>query len=309
MDWINLAELDKKAFLEMVAWLKECKKLRFLALNSVCYAPALIASVLSENTIHLTSLILTAPVSRQYEGFIMRDTEEFLHALANQTSLQRLWLKGGLEEHTKYEINSFKGLVDSLSKLVNLMDLRLTEFSDLFFDRHIVQLAGHLPKLEVWSTRGFGLTDAIWGKVASLRSVRALNFGPVTSFTAEGILEFISKLGPGNKGLILVLGEMSIGTITGAERKLIEERLAEKVGGTLEYDISDDRPGIIRRGDDRPGISIRGDYRHGWSKSSVTLTISRCRNVFIRGRFRRYIGERMVRFRRLATLISVREGL
>lgn len=299
MDWINLEELDKKAFLEMVAWLKECKKLRFLALNSVCYAPALIASVLSENTIHLTSLILTAPVSRQYEGFIMRDTEEFLHALANQTSLQRLWLKGGLEEHTEYETNSFKGLVDSLSKLVNLMDLRLTEFSDLFFDRHIVQLAGHLPKLEVWSTRGFGLTDTIWGKVASLRSLRALNFGPVTSFTAEGILEFISKLGPGNKGLILVLGEMSIGTITGAERKLIEERLAEKVGGTLEYDISDDRP----------GISIRGDYRHGWSKSSVTLTISRCRNVFIRGRFRRYIGERMVRFRRLATLISVREGL
>lgn len=60
--------------------------------------------------------------------------------------------------------------------------------------------------------------------------------------------------------------------ITWAEQKLIEERLAEKVEGTLEYD----------RWDDQLDIAGRGDYLHDWIKSLVMRIVSRCLNIFIR---------------------------
>lgn len=36
-----------------------------------------------------------------------------------------------------------------------------------------------------------------------LRSLRRLEFSAVTHFTADGMLDFIGKLGIGNKGLVL----------------------------------------------------------------------------------------------------------
>lgn len=192
---LGRAKSYQGSFGETFTWLKELKKLRILALLHSC-EPAWIAPILLGKSIHLTSL--------KYQSLQKRDTKIICQALANQTGLQRLWLEGrrGEDEDTLKETEA---LVDSLAKLVNLTDLRLERLSDSFADRHIVQLANSLPKLVSWSTWGNRLTDAIWGEIASLRSLQRLELWGWMSFTANSILDFIGQLGPGNEGLVLFL--------------------------------------------------------------------------------------------------------
>lgn len=66
------------AALKTIAWLKECKKPRILAFNDFAIAIDLMVPILSEYSIHLTSL--------KYEGASLLDTEKCFPALANQTS-------------------------------------------------------------------------------------------------------------------------------------------------------------------------------------------------------------------------------
>ncbi|MCJ1267316.1 hypothetical protein MMC22_007201 [Lobaria immixta] len=231
-DDTDLEESYKYAYLEIINWLKECKKLRILAFSKLFSAPSLMAPILLEESIHLTSL--------EYESYDFPDSKKFHQALANQTSLQSLWLKGDTDEGDVSDT-----LVESLSNLVNLTDLRLREVSDTFSDRHILQLANSLPKLEVWSTSGYGLTDAILGAVASLRSLRRLDIGALTSFTADGILGFVERLGPGNKGLILAVMNADMDSeLSGPEQELIQERIARKVEGRFEFTLSRDPDGV-----------------------------------------------------------------
>lgn len=215
------------AFLETVAWLKECKKLRDLTFAEFSGASGLLTSILSENSIRLTSL--------EYESRGFPDTENFLPALASQTSLQFLCLKEadctGDYETTK----TTNILVECLSNLVNLKELHTSKMFDNFSNLHIVQLASSLPKLEVWSTSGCELTDYIWDEVASLRSLRTLDFGAQTIFTVNGILDFIEKLGPGNRGLFL--------NVRNSKKNFSREKqmlmIDRKVGG--EFDFCYDR--------------------------------------------------------------------
>ena len=220
-DYFDLEEQYNDTFLETVAWLKECKQLRTLAFTHFPSANALMALMFLETDIHLISL--------RYVGEGFPDTEEYLLALANQTSLQFLCLKE--EENVEmHDPEAAAVLVETLSKLVNLTDLDVSENFGILTDLHIMRLARSLPKLKVWSTNGCGLTDFIWGAVASLRSLWRLRFDAVTNFTVDGILDFIEKLGPGNKGLVLNVTNSQI-RLSREEQKLIQEKIAKKVGG------------------------------------------------------------------------------
>lgn len=240
---LNL-EKSHHVFLETATWLKECKKLRILAFVSFPGAPALMAPILSDDSIHLTTL--------RYTGVIMRDTKSFYQALANQLSLQTLSLAGVLDEKTlqystrwqqqnlwlKGNVNEDSLdadiLVESLSQLFNLKTLHLVSWiSTSFEDRHIMQLASSLPKLEVWSTSGNCLTDAIWGEVASLRSLQRLDLGPLAIFTVDGILDFIEKLGPGNIGLDLFVKNAK--PMPWTKEQWIEGMIAKKVKGRFHF--------------------------------------------------------------------------
>lgn len=221
----DLENLPNDAFLETVAWLKKCKKLQNLALTMFSSAPV-IAPILLEKSIHLTSF--------EYEGSGIQDTAKFYQMLANQTSLQRLSLTGNVGEHAL----EADVLVESLSKLINLTHLGLEEISESFVDRHIVQLAGSLPKLEVWWTNASSLTDIIWGKVATLRVLQRLHLTALMSFTTDGILDFIEKLGPGNKGLVLSVTTFDMNCDFFVELTLIKETIAKKVEGRFEFILS-----------------------------------------------------------------------
>lgn len=120
-------------FLEMLAWLTKCKQLRLFCLTDFFSVSALMAPVLLESGIHFKTF-----------DSVMRNTYKFHQALANNTSLPSVWLRRFVDEYAlEADI-----LVESLSKLVNLTELRLAAISDSLVDRHILQLASSLPKLE-----------------------------------------------------------------------------------------------------------------------------------------------------------------
>lgn len=218
--------LEDLVVLEIVAWLKELKKLKVLAFDCSFIAPAFLSPIFLDDSICLTSF--------KYDCLAKGDTKTFNEALANQTSLKSLWLKGDLDE-SREEVDI---LVDCLSELVNLTDLNLGEVSEMFMDLDIVQLASSLPKLEVWSMSGYGLPNFIWGPLASLRSLRRLELCALTGFTADDILGFIEKLGPSNKGIFLSVknGEMD-NNLSYMEQEFIHEMIAKKVDGTFKYEL------------------------------------------------------------------------
>lgn len=219
-------EVNPDGFLETVAWLKECKRLKCLALTRFYSAATLMTPILLDDSINLTSL--------EYQGQGSPDTLIFHQALANKTSLQTVWLKHEKDSDEYYPMDMEKAdaLMECLSKLVNLTSLLLRRLTDYFTDLHVVRLAGSLLKLESLSVIGCMLSDDIWDAVACLRSLQTLNFGATTKFTPEGILRFIEKLGPGNEGLVLsvMLWELESDAL-GESYGLIKEAIAEKVRG------------------------------------------------------------------------------
>lgn len=222
----DLEKRHNDIFLEVIAWLCECKGLQAISLYNFLGAPALLTPVLLENSIHLDKLGL--------EGYSMSESEKFHQALSHQTSLQSLWLKGeSSDPGTDVDI-----LVESLSKLENLTDLRLRDISDSFLDKHICKLASSLSKLETWFTSGFDITDAIWSDMASLHRLRSMEFSALTRFTANGILEFIQKLGPSNQGLVLNVMMADVeSNLSDEEQSLIREALSSKLDGRFDFTL------------------------------------------------------------------------
>ena len=185
-------------------------------------ATALMASAFLEKDIHITSF--------KFEGRVFPDSDQFHPALAHQTSLQSLCLKEeGLPGRNR---NVADILVESLSSLVNLKDLRVEKVDANFSDQHIVQLARSLPKLEVWYMDGGMLTDAIWDAVASLRLLRSVNFGYRTIFTADALLDFIEKLEARNRDIILDVKPL-IRKFSWRKKTLIRKRILKIVRGRL----------------------------------------------------------------------------
>lgn len=219
------------AFLEIVAWLKERKKLRILAFETFVSAPALMTAILPDINIRLTSITYDEVLR---EG--PRIQESFFRAVASQTSLQSLWLEGGVQWN-KLDADD---VAKSLSKLVNLTYLRFGVISEIFRDRHIVHLARSLLKLEVWLMDGLGLTDAIWSGFTSLKFLRILIINGLGSSMVDGILGFVEGLGPGDKGLLLAIPEVQRDSEISAvweDRLLINDKIAQKVEGTFEIEF------------------------------------------------------------------------
>lgn len=211
--------------INMVAWVKQCKNLRVISLNRFRNSFAIATPLLLDNTIPLTRLDI--------EGDPMQDCMEFYRALAFKTSLRALSLAGDADEQG---MEAAELLLASLCRLVNLEELSLKDASDFFGNEAIMELARSLPKLEsLWSS-GFVFGDAIWDDIASLKSLRKLEFYALTEFTAQGIYNFISKLGPGNNGFSLsILMEDPEYNLLPDEISRIREMLMEKLDGRFEF--------------------------------------------------------------------------
>lgn len=218
---------DEDLVLQIVAWMKQCKNLRTISFTRFRNSFAIATPLLLDNTIPLTRL--------EIEGDPMQDCMEFYRALAHKTSLKALSLAGDADEQG---VDAAELLLASLCKLVNLEDLCIKDASDFFGNEAIMELARSLPKLEsLWSS-GFVFGDAIWNDIASLKSLRKLEFYALTEFTAQGIYNFISKLGPGNKGFFLgILMEDPEYNLLPDEVSNIREMLLEKLDGKFEFSL------------------------------------------------------------------------
>ncbi|KAI4143886.1 MAG: hypothetical protein L6R39_004404 [Caloplaca ligustica] len=226
---VDLKDDHNDVFLETIAWLRRCKKLQSVIIRNIRGGQDLVTPVLLENDIHLVNLEL--------KGYFMVDAHDFHQALANQPSLRELQLQG----HSDETGNGVPILVESLSQLTNLTDLRLQDISDYFTDEILGRLARSLPKLEGWWTSGWGVTDAIWPDVATLKSLRRLDIVAWSRFTANGILDFVLNLGPGNGGLVLAIMMADVDCdLTEEEQSTIRDTIAARVGGRFLFQLQQD---------------------------------------------------------------------
>lgn len=214
-------------FLEIVDWLRSCKDLADLRLRNFNDGPSLLTPLLLENNPSLTRLSL--------EGYAMTQHRQFHQALAHATHLESLWLKGDGEDVVRDDIDA---LVDALCALTNLKDLMLKEVSDYFRDEHISRLIQSLPQLEELWTSGYDITDGIWPSFTQSHNLRSLTFYAMTSFTANGILDFIVTLGPSNKGFLLSIMNADVDSnLTEEEQNSIRETLAVQLDGKFEFTL------------------------------------------------------------------------
>lgn len=253
---VDLEATQNDVFLEMVNWLRDCRDLRQLSFSKFRSAAALSARVLSNSDIKLEQLKL--------DSYMVKDQTAFHVALTQQPNLTSLSLEGNSDDIFGDDRTVF---VNSICHLEQLRYLRLifrSDDVDLLTDPEIGKLADHLTNLEEFHTSGYGVTDAVLERVSGLGKLRSLSFPAVTAFTLNGLLDFISKLGPGNQELTFLI-EMADpdSALTEQEQEIVREALLAKVGGSFGY--------LLLRG----GLDDRISQTQTDSSQNLTLKTTR----------------------------------
>lgn len=225
---VELEKTERDVFLKVVAWLRECRNLRELGFTNFLSAAAIVTPLLLEERIQLQRL--------QVDYYVVKDSRDFHVALAHQPSLRSLFLKGdGYDGITRDDLDI---MMESLGRLTELRELEFRGVSDLFDEARITYLAEHLKNLEDLYVGGTEVTDAVWEELASLKNLRSLTFVALSKFTTDGFLEFISKLGPGNRGMVLTIDNAHQNDyLSEEEQNLVREALFAQVGGRFEYTL------------------------------------------------------------------------
>ena len=210
------------------AWLTTCHSLtdlRFIN-DNLSLIPKLFTPLLLDPSIKLQNLELT-----RYDAASARD---FHSALASQgASLRSLIVKAD------GETCDCDWLMQHLCRLTKLKDLHLFFLSDFFQDVHIRTLADSMPELEELVVSGWNITDAIWPSLAKLKSLRRLDLNAFSTFTLDGLVEYISELGPGNQGLSLSISmaDPQCG-LSEPEQNVAREMLAARAEGRFDYTLA-----------------------------------------------------------------------
>ena len=221
----DLEHTQNDVFLEVISWLRECTQLHSITFQELLSGPAILTPILLENNINLVRL--------EVRGYVPSRAKTFHQALAHHHSLRSVSLWGDAED---CDIDT---LVEALCQLRHLTDLHLSNLSDFFRDEHICKLARSLPNLEELFTSGWGITDAIWSELATLRFLRRLDINAWSMFTLEGILKYISDLGPGNGGLSLaIMMADPDSALSEEEQAFLREELASRAEGRFEYTLA-----------------------------------------------------------------------
>ncbi len=90
--------------------------------------------------------------------------------------------------------------------------------------------------MEEFSTAGYDITDHVWPALSNLHHLRSLYFHALTTFTFEGILNYISTLHDTNSGLLLSVMCASLGSeLSADEQAVIRDAIADKVDGKFDF--------------------------------------------------------------------------
>ncbi|KIV99758.1 uncharacterized protein PV09_08564 [Verruconis gallopava] len=221
---IDLEKTQNDVFLEVVSWLTKSHRLNSLVLNGFRSGAALATPVLLEESIRLEYL--------EVDNYAQADQNQLHQALENQPSIQRLTLDS---EPVEFR-DDLDLLIYSLCQLKELRALKLIGVSAMFNDNHISALCEQLELLEDFYVGGLQLTDASLDSIVHLRNLRSIAFSGITTFTMGGLLNFVSRLGPGNRGLVLAIdnADPELG-LSEEEQMYVRSQLLGQVDGRLEY--------------------------------------------------------------------------
>lgn len=126
-------------------------------------------------------------------------------------------------------------LVDSLKQLKQLRELTLL-LHEILRDEHLISIFTSLLLLEEIYVSGLELNDVMLQSLAGIRNLRSVTLSGISKFTTDGLLEYISQLGPGNMGIRVHIDMADPETVWGeSDQILVKDCLAQKTGGSLEY--------------------------------------------------------------------------
>ncbi|CBF70537.1 hypothetical protein AN5933.2 [Aspergillus nidulans FGSC A4] len=212
---------------ESADWIGTCTKLKRLEVRRFMHDSRLLSKVLMNDNIHLTSL--------SFAGFRLQEGFRFLYDLKNHRSLQYLYLRGeGSPDSAQNNL-----LVESVGDLHELRELELKDVSDFFTMEQAGELTMSLPSLERLWISGEAFNDSIWPAFSCLSQLKSLAIYALSNFTAGGVIDFISQLGPGNYGLSLsILNATSAVEFPGEMQVKIREILAGSLEGSFDFGLA-----------------------------------------------------------------------
>lgn len=199
---VQLEALNNDVFLDVVYWLSSCTKLKDITLKKFVDGPALLAQVAVAPSVRWSKLTLE---SGKGYGYALRhqSAAQFHTALAEQTELEMLALRGSGEDSTPDDLNI---MVESICRLTNLKALSLKDVSDEFEETHIINLAMNLPLLEELWTSGGEVSANILQALTNPKNLKQLELLALTQFTLDDVLDFLGQLNPQRqKGFVLNL--------------------------------------------------------------------------------------------------------
>jgi hypothetical protein len=222
---VDLEATQNDVFLEIIAWLRQCAKLQRLSFFNFPSGVAIITPVLLEHNIKLSSL--------EIDSYSLKDHRTFHQALVHQqSSLRYLSLSGDTDGMYRDDLDT---LVDSLKQLHELRDLKLI-LPEILRDEHLAIIIRSLHLLEDLYVNGLELNDAILDSLVTLPNLRNVTLSGISKFTMDGLLEFVSHLGPGNQGIRVTIDMADPDSLLAEESlNVVRDCLAEKTGGNLEY--------------------------------------------------------------------------
>lgn len=224
----DLKATENDTFLEIVSWLGSCNALQDISLGEFVSAPDLLLPILQNKNVKLRSL----EVSAKNGEYTSKDHHDFHRALTEQPSLRSLVLRADPDPSSRDDIET---LMNAFCSLKSLRQLRLYRISDYFSDEQIVLLAQNLSNLQDLDISGYGVSDAVWPSLAEL-PLKVINFSGITTFTEDGLLDFIDRLGDRNQGLDLSISHADPDVAIPQESQdIIREVIATKLSGKLDY--------------------------------------------------------------------------
>lgn len=195
----NIEKTQNDVFLETIDWLVKCHGLQVLSFTRFQAASGIVTPILLEEKIHLRRLAI--------DSYVPKDSQAFHQALTHQRkSLEVLSLSGDTEGMFRDDVDIF---VDSLKQLTELRALKLLLVQEIFHDEHLIPIINNLTKLEDLYITGMEMKDAVLQCVAKLSVLKSVTFSGISKFTTNGLLNFISRLSPGNQGIRVMIDMVS----------------------------------------------------------------------------------------------------
>jgi hypothetical protein len=222
---VDLEATQNDVFLEVITWLRKCTNLQHLVFPRLQSGAAIVTPVLLEHDIRLTHL--------EMDNYILKDHKAFHQALVHQhSSLKYLSLIGETDGMFRDDLET---LVDSLKQLHELRELKLL-LPEILKDEYLIAIISSLKRLEDLYVSGLELNDAVLDSVASLPNLRSVTLSGISKFTLNALLDFVSRLGPGNSGIRVTIDMADPDTLLPEESvNVVRDCLVEKTGGLLEY--------------------------------------------------------------------------